>query len=76
MLGRDFKIQMNTRQNVAKKTIRLMFILQNVRTIRMDPDVRRNVVTVYVKKNVTMSTEFAIMGVKLVTTILAVTQVL
>lgn len=40
----------------------------------MDPDVRRNVVTVYVKKNVTMSTEFAIMGVKLVTTILAVTQ--
>lgn len=67
---------MNTRQNVAKKTIRLMFILQNVRTIRMDPDVRRNVVTVYVKKNVTMSTEFAIMGVKLVTTILAVTQVL
>lgn len=76
MLGRDFKIQMNTRQNVAKKTIRLMFILQNVRTIRMDPDVQRNVVTVYVKKNVTMSTEFAIMGVKLVTTILAVTQVL
>lgn len=76
MLGRDFKIQMNTRQNVAKKTIRLMFILQNVRTIRMDPDVRRNVVTVYVKKNVTMSTEFAIMDVKLVTTILAVTQVL
>lgn len=76
MLGREFIIQMYTRQKVAKKTTRLMFILQNVRTIRMDPDVRRNVVTVYVKKNVTMSTEFVIMGVKLVTTILAVKQVL
>lgn len=42
----------------------------------MDPDVRRNVVTVYVEKNVIMSTEFAIMGVKPVTTILAVKQVL
>lgn len=42
----------------------------------MVPDVWRSVVNVKVEKNVTMSTEFAIMGVKSVTTILAVNQVL